>query len=48
MIIEDGVAYVIDETFAKVDEIGPAFSVYNYGELYKIFTDDGEKILMVN
>lgn len=36
VVIEDKIAYAIDESFQKIKEIGPAEGVTNYGELYAI------------
>lgn len=34
LVIEDGTAYVIDESFEKIKEIGPAVGIRNCGELF--------------
>ena len=36
LVMEDGIAYAIDETFEKIKEIGPAESIQNYGELFLV------------
>lgn len=36
LVLEDGTAYVIDESFSRIREIGPADSVTNYGELFAV------------
>ena len=36
LVIEDGIAYVINESFEKVEEIGPADSVSNCGDIFRV------------
>ena len=48
MVIEDGIAYVIDESFAKIQKVGKATSVTNHGELFKVLMEEeGTKILLI-
>lgn len=36
LVIEEGILYVIDENFEKIREIGPADSVSNYGDIFRV------------
>ena len=43
VVVEDGNAYVIDETFTKIKDLGPALSAVNFGEVYAIATSEDGK-----
>ena len=43
LIIENGIAYVIDESFNKIGELGSATGVTNMGEVFKIRTENNLK-----
>ncbi|MEE0919717.1 MAG: sigma-70 family RNA polymerase sigma factor [Lachnospiraceae bacterium] len=43
LIIENGIAYVIDESFNKVGELGSATGVTNLGEVFKVRTENNLK-----
>lgn len=47
LIIEGGTAYVIDESFTKIQELGKAISVTNYGEVFKIFMEEDFSTKMI-
>jgi len=36
LVLEDGIAYVIDESYKKIKKIGLAESIQNYGELFMV------------
>ncbi len=46
VIIDDGIAYWIDESFEKILEIGPATSAVNYGDVVRITYEDGNKAFL--
>ena len=46
IVIEDGIAYWIDETFEKIEEICPVETVANHGAVFIITKSDGSTIMV--
>ncbi len=42
IVVDEGIAYIIDETFTKIEELGPARSAANYGEVFSIVQEDSK------